>query len=246
MRQSKLSFYLLLLTALFSSACARSIPAQFSSTPPIAIPRAEELSASRDYVFSRAKRFGHRVIRSGVQYRRVERIKNRFTSALGIPQGMWPHYVIRAQGHVNAVALNQNTIVVYEELLEKVENDNTLAFILAHEVAHLILRHGGKESTVTRRLFAEEKHQVHNVELQADRMGAIVFAAAGYDPSEAPHHLERALRLFGDVDTEDTPREGIRRDIPTHPKNQERVETLKKALAPALEIYEEIAAQFPI
>ncbi len=226
-RQTVVTF-LLLLSGLLCTSCSRTIASNSVHTPPIQVPTQRSIAASQEYVTSRAARFGHRVEYSGKNFERVERILNRFTQALGVPQGMWPHFVIDAGGHANAAALNQNSIVVYAELLEQIENEETLAFVLAHEVAHLVLRHGDKNSSISTKLFAQGELGSLDFEMQADNMGAIIFGLAGYDPANAPRLLRRALRLFADAG-----------ENSSHPNKVERVKMLKKSLAPAIKLYQE-------
>lgn len=50
-------------------------------------------------------------------------------------------------GDVNAFAMPDNHLVVYSGLLQKVENENELAGVIGHEIAHMRLKHVMKKLT---------------------------------------------------------------------------------------------------
>jgi Zn-dependent protease with chaperone function len=83
------------------------------------------------------------------------------TARLSIEQSRTPNAFVRGSGEV----------VVTTQLLEAVRNPSELAFVVAHELSHLALRHtrpGDSES-----------------ELQADRLALNLVRRAGFDPCAA-------------------------------------------------------------
>lgn len=57
----------------------------------------------------------------------------------------WELHVIDSPDTVNAVCLPSGAIFVYTGLLKATHNDEELAFILGHEIAHAVLGHGAEQ-----------------------------------------------------------------------------------------------------
>ena len=57
----------------------------------------------------------------------------------------WELHVIDSPDTVNAVCLPSGAIFVYTGLLKAMHNDEELAFILGHEIAHAVLGHGAEQ-----------------------------------------------------------------------------------------------------
>ena len=68
-------------------------------------------------------------------------------------------------------------------------------------------------------------------ESEADKIGLIFMAMAGYDPSEAPKFWERMKSLSGG----EQPPEWLS----THPSHDTRISDLEKAIPEAMKYYEE-------
>ena len=140
----------------------------------------------------------------------------------------------------NAMALPGGLIVVTEGLLDKVESENELAFVLGHELGHFRNRDhlralgrgivlslffavvtgndvagiGIKATDVTLRGFSRKQ------ESAADEFGLfLVHAEYG--------HVNEAWRLFERWDTEQDSGPGIVTYLSTHPQAGHRVEDLK-------------------
>ena len=73
----------------------------------------------------------------------VERIGRRIAAASGI-QAEWEFAVFEDDKQVNAFALPGGKVGVYTGLLPVAETEAGLAAVLAHEVGHVIARHGGE------------------------------------------------------------------------------------------------------
>lgn len=56
----------------------------------------------------------------------------------------WTLYVLDSPNTANAVCLPSGEIIVHSGLLSVCNNQDELAFILAHEVAHVLMNHGGE------------------------------------------------------------------------------------------------------
>jgi len=118
----------------------------------------------------------------------------------------------------NAFALPGGYIFVTRSLLELCESNlDQLAFIIAHEMSHVIRGHAidhfinnsaialGSRAAPIRGLIARWLHTVgvkflesaysQDLELEADTLGARLIAAAGYDPQAPVKLLSRLAKL---------------------------------------------------
>ncbi len=230
MYSQRFSIAVFAVISLSLSACSTRHQTDLSFVPYVHVPEQSQLDISEDYVERRADRIGSKLAEDSAEYQRVERILARLTDGLGVPRALWPHFVVDAGNYANAAALNHNSIIVYRSLLERVENDDSLALILAHEVAHLVLRHGVEENVLVASNFIPSKNERTHLdfEMEADRLGVILFAAAGYNPRQADELLKDALSHFSFDDTERT-----------HPMTARRVQQVTAVLPVALKVYRE-------
>jgi len=77
-------------------------------------------------------------------------------------------------------------------------------------------------------VFGTLPHSRRN-EYEADRLGMIFMAMAGYDPNEAPKFWERMMALSGNKSSSDF--------LSTHPANEKRITELKKRIPEAMRYY---------
>lgn len=85
----------------------------------------------------------HQPVTRGAQHDLVMRVASRITGACeeGFP---WQTRLLQADETPNAFCLPNGRIAVYTGLLPITANEDGLAIVLGHEVAHAVLRHGGK------------------------------------------------------------------------------------------------------
>ena len=74
-------------------------------------------------------------------------------------------------------------------------------------------------------------------EYEADRLGLIFMAMAGYDPNEAPKFWERMQALSGNKSASDF--------LSTHPSNEKRISELKEAIPEAMQYFRPHTPQTP-
>jgi len=129
---------------------------------------------------------------------------------------------------INAFSLPDGTVLVNTGLLGAVQNEAQLAFVLSHEMAHVLQVHSHREAEETRGarvgliiagiaagvfigneglFFAEigiasvvNGHQ-RELENQADRLGLQNVIEHGYDPREAPNFSRIIISRYGDRTT---------------------------------------------
>jgi Zn-dependent protease with chaperone function len=116
---------------------------------------------------------------------------------------------------INAFAAPGNFVFISTGMLEFVESEDELAFVLAHEIAHIELDHGlnAIKSKQGMDLFQSgtggampgldglfgfmENGFSANLEGEADERGAQLTARAGYDPKAGVAVIERLEKLQG-------------------------------------------------
>jgi predicted Zn-dependent protease len=159
---------------------------------------------------------------------------------------------------VNAWCMPGGKVVVYTGILPVTQDEAGLAVVMGHEIAHAIARHGNERMSqalaiqgagmtlealtaskpgLTRDIFLQSygigsqlgmlaysrKH-----ETEADKMGLVFMAMAGYDPRSAPAFWQRMAAGGGAKPPE---------FLSTHPSDETRVHDLEAYMAEALKYY---------
>jgi hypothetical protein len=144
---------------------------------------------------------------------------------------------IVTEGNLNAQADGQN-ILITGSLVDFADNDDELATIIAHELAHNILHHKVRldSEKTARGLFARfgrRGGQIRETEFDADRMAVWLLARAGYDVDRVVPFWMRLGQRAGVSDTSDG----------THPGWNERID---RAAAAVVEVKAQRAAGVPL
>jgi len=149
---------------------------------------------------------------------------------------------------VNAVSLPGGYIYIFKGLIEKVDNDDELAGVIAHEVGHIVARHsikklqGSQLFSILRILAAtaQPSGEVGNAadaaftqlmlgysredELLADQLGARYEKLAGYDP----HGMITFLEKLQQINRRRAPQPPVY--FKTHPYAPDRIRVVKQEL----------------
>ena len=210
---------------------------------------------SQDYTKTlRANRA--RIVSSGPQYARVQRVAKRIeaVAARDKPDFTWRVTLLRKKV-ANAYCLPGGKIVVYTGILPLTENDAGLATVLGHEVAHATAEHvaerierehltgvaaailaGGVAFTPAQyvRVLAlldagASLPFSRSQESEADHIGLVYMARAGYDPHQAVAFWKRMLRASKGKEPPEF--------LSDHPSDAHRVERIKGWLPEALRAY---------
>jgi predicted Zn-dependent protease len=147
------------------------------------------------------------------------------------------HFSLVRASVSNAYALPGGFVFITEPLLDLCAQDpDELAFLLGHEMGHVLRGHARSQLTartflnaVTARLSGAglmlrqllNQGYSRELELEADREGARLAAAAGFDPRAAARALQRLARgASGDA--------GLMEYFSSHPPIAERVRQLER------------------
>lgn len=159
---------------------------------------------------------------------------------------------------VNAWCMPGGKVVFYTGIIDLAANENQIAAVMGHEIAHAVARHGNERMsqgmaaqlgvssvqvalsqnpTATNQLFMQAAGigtQVgmlkfsRNHETEADKMGLIFMAMAGYDPREAVKFWELMSAA-----SQGSPPEFLS----THPSHDRRIADLQAYMPEALKHY---------
>jgi predicted Zn-dependent protease len=170
----------------------------------------------------------------------------------------WEVSVIKDDKTMNAFALPGGKIAVYTGIFNVAKNEAGLAAILGHEVTHALARHGGERMSqgvaaqigvaaltlgAASQGFSPEIAQLAGGALanygvilpysrahesEADHIGLLLAADAGYDPHEAVHVWERMEQVAKNQPPE---------FLSTHPGHETRIKQLEGWMPEALTHY---------
>jgi len=183
---------------------------------------------------------------------RVKRVFQRLLAALPPEYRKayeWKVYVLDRK-EINAFALPNGNIFVFKGLLDFVKDDDELAAVLGHEMAHVILRHGAEKlSWVTlaqlgeyallikvppanRQLAAQLYEAGVNIafllpysrqqEKEADIVGVLLMMRAGFNPEGAVELWDRMVKEFKGKEPPEW--------LSDHPASEHRLEYIRKVV----------------
>ena len=202
-----------------------------------------------------------RTIHSGRLYRAVVNVGSRIARVSGRRDFRWRYHLVDNPKVANAFVLPGGKVFVYSGLFRYAANEDELAVVVAHEVAHALRSHGIKGAQRQQKAgligallqvgmgvagvnqnTAQTVTQVYRQgatlgylrphsreqELEADSIGLMLMAKAGYDPRAALSFWNK----FG--------RSGQRipEYLSTHPNPGHRIANLKRLMPKALAIYQ--------
>lgn len=172
----------------------------------------------------------------------LRELTGRLARAQGLPEGMSVEAHYNEAGVVNAFATLGGHIVVYQGLLEKMPDENALAMVIAHEIAHVRHRHpiatAGRSAAVGFALMLlgadSGGRLVEAAVTQGGALTMLTFSRAQEAEADATA-LEAVYRVYGHVGGADSffrqmlqrsaSREPLR-FLSSHPLTAERIEAL--------------------
>jgi metalloendopeptidase OMA1, mitochondrial len=200
-----------------------------------------------------------RIVSSGAGYQEVQRVAKRIETVAGRdkPAFRWKVTLLR-KNEANAYCLPGGKIVVYTGILPLAENDAGLATVLGHEVAHATAEHVAERIerqhltkvaaaivaggiAITPRQYARVVALLgvggeaaslpfsRSQESEADHIGLVYMARAGYDPHHALAFWKRMQRASRGKEPPEFASD--------HPSDQHRVERIAEWLPEAERAY---------
>jgi predicted Zn-dependent protease len=188
----------------------------------------------------------------------VERVGSRIAAVTDLTY-QWEFRVIKDDKQANAFALPGGKVAVYTGILPITRDEAGLAAVLGHEIGHVLARHGGERlsqqmgvQTATQLLAGMASSNPATVQLvsaalgagasvgvllpfsrqqesEADHLGLILMAKAGYDPHAA---LELWQRMAEAAQGQRPPE-----FLSTHPSEATRIQQIQGWLPEADQYY---------
>ena len=253
-------FIFILLSGLVISACTTTPVSNRSAL--ILIPKSQEISLgiqSYNEILKREKESEDTQLNQIIR-----RVGQRIASVSDMPKLEWEIKLIESD-QKNAFALPGGKIAIYTGILSVAKNEAGLATVMSHEIAHVIARHGAQRMTqqmllqgamIGAGLSMKNSTQKNIVlsalgvgvlygftlpfsrlhESEADQIGLIYMAKAGYDPNEAINFWER----FGQVKGGKVGPEWAS----THPADATRIQGLRSYLSRAKYDYQNVKVKY--
>jgi predicted Zn-dependent protease len=200
----------------------------------------------------------------------LQRIGDRISKVVfwDMPDADWEFVVFEVPNQINAFAMGGGKVGVFSGLYKIIENDDQLASVISHEIAHVTAKHVheqlsqemmvntgglvggvalmgsgagmltssaimnayGLTAGVTGLAFDRKK------EKEADYIGLMYMARAGYNPEEA-------VKVLDKLDAESANQPVQPTFLSTHPSNPERIIQLMDAMPKALKLREQSAVE---
>ena len=175
----------------------------------------------------------------------------------------WEFNLVKSKD-VNAFCMPGGKIVVYEGLLPITQDETGLAIVMGHEIAHAVAKHANERISQQMALQYggqiaggllgnnQAAQQIGGLvfgvgsqlgvmlpyarkhEYEADELGIIFMAMAGYDPRSAVDFWTRMSQAGGG---------SVAEFMSTHPSDQNRIAKIKENMPKALQYYQGAGVQ---
>ncbi len=197
----------------------------------------------------------------------IRRVGKRIAAVSDMPDLDWEFKLVASDSQ-NAFALPGGKVVFYEGILKVCKNEAGVATVMGHEIAHAIARHGAERITQQLILtgvltaaaikYEGDKNKRYILaalgvgttvgitlpfsrrnESEADHIGLIYMARAGYDPKQAVEFWKR-------FDAEKKKNKGFKMPafLSTHPSDEKRVAELTALLPVATLEYQRAGKKY--
>ena len=199
------------------------------------------------------RRVGKRIQKAAEEYYAEHKLSSKLNGY------EWEYNLIESE-QVNAWCMPGGKVAFYTGILPICKGEQGIAVVMGHEIAHALANHGGERMSqamvanmglsglgaamgenpqLTKQLFMVAVGMGAQVgmlkfsrgnESEADHIGLILMAKAGYDPSEAVDFWGRMASMSGGQ----APPEFLS----THPSHDTRISDLKALLPEAMKYYQ--------
>ena len=191
----------------------------------------------------------------------LARCGNAIKDVAGVDEFDWEFTVLDSDIK-NAFCLPGGKVAVYSGIMDDMKNEAELAFVVAHEIGHAIARHGGEKMTrsilqsvgavLVSSIFDNELVDAvygtgtelgvmlpysRSNEAEADAIGLILMARAGYDPS-ASYTFWRRFTNNGEGSSK------LETILSTHPCDSDRIAAMEENEPAARAEYEKAKTKY--
>lgn len=263
----------LLSCVLLASACASIDPVTGQKVRNMYLIE-EDIQLGQDVmrdVVTEMEKAGVPMNRDAARVTQIQTMINRIAAVSHYPELPY-EFILFHTNIVNAAAAPGGKILVFEGLYHPeegiVHDEDELAAVIAHEIAHVNCRHTTRSLTrelpwnlillgggLAAELAGEDDLALalggvflvyqglvlpkysRTDEFEADRVGLMYMAQAGYDPRAAPRIWRRVHKSEG--------RMGVLQYLSTHPDHRDRARELEKLLPEAMDLYAEAVGGYP-
>ncbi len=209
------------------------------------------LSENRQYNES-VKRVGDRVTAAVAEYMKMQGLEARM-------EGFDWQFVVLQSEEVNAWCMPGGQIAFYEGIMPVCEDDNGIAIVMGHEIAHAIARHGNERlsqqllinmgGVALSEALQTEKEQTQQLALLAFGVGTTVGVSLPYSRTHETEADEMGLYFMAmaGYNPQTAPSFWERMAalggghppefLSTHPAPSSRIENLNKFMPKAMEYY---------
>ena len=142
------------------------------------------------------------------QYLRLVRVFDRVHGVSHLKHERWQPLLIKRDSF-NAFVTGGTYVVVHSNLMETLKDDSELAAVIGHEIAHTVANHVFERQTHAQisaiagsKSVGRSSYQAaftHENEQEADRIGILYSALAGYDPLAASRIWQRKYAEQGNA-----------------------------------------------
>lgn len=227
----------------------------------VAVPEQQEIELGRS---AWEETLAQNTLSSAANAELVEQVGRRLAAVADRPAYQWEFKLIASEQQ-NAFALPGGKVALYEGILPICRNEAGLAVVMSHEIAHVLARHGNERMSQQGAVKiaggvldgmtaddAEKQERWRNAfgvasqyglllpysrthESEADSIGLMLMAKAGYDPEEAPRFWQRFASAGGKKPIE---------FFSTHPSDEHRAGQLNMLLPQALAVYQKAPEKY--
>jgi len=207
------------------------------------------------------------IVASGSQVKQLQRVGKRIAAVAQVPHDQWEFVLFKDPDSANAFALPGGKVGVYTGILPITKNETGLATVIAHEIAHVTHRHGAErmsqstlidlggsvlsgalgQNSATRDMAMQAYGLGTSIgialpysrtqESEADHVGLLYMARAGYDPRQAVAFWQRFAN-YGRKRGSKPPE-----FLSTHPLDKTRIAALKGLMPKAVQEYKRAKAR---
>ena len=186
-----------------------------------------------------------------VLLKRVQNIGYKIAAIANRPDFKWEFHTI-SQNKLNAFCLPGGKVFVYSGILKAAKNDDQLATVISHEIAHAIARHGAERASMQQVVGIGGQILSVVVNAKAPQYNNTFAMAYGYGsnyglmlPYSRKHELEadriglilmkragydtnEALKFWSNMSNISGRTQKSNDFFSTHPKHDKRIEQIKK------------------